>query len=110
MKSQFRSLSNTALFFLTIWVFPLRSDDFEGIYRIGNRECRVKPIKMAFEVFCKPAKNTEIYFYGGEEDNGNRIFQTDNGASSSRFVFDDASLKTGILIQGDGKRWKVKKK
>lgn len=95
--------------FLILGVLPLRSDDFEGVYIVGNDECRVKPIRMAFEVFCKKTKIKRIYFYQGEENN-NVIFKTDDGDLSTRFVFDDSSLKSGVFIGIGGSRLKVKKR
>ncbi|RHX86113.1 hypothetical protein DLM78_09590 [Leptospira stimsonii] len=97
------------VYFLILGVLPLKSDDFEGVYSVGNDECRVKPIKMAFLVFCKKTKKKRIYFYQGEENN-NVIFKTDGGHLSTRFVFDDSSLKSGVFIGKGGSSLKVKKR
>ncbi|PJZ51378.1 hypothetical protein [Leptospira adleri] len=109
MKPQSTFYSISVVFFLMFGVLPLRSDDFEGIYKVGNDDCRVKPIRMAFEVFCKKTKKKEIYFYQGEENN-NVIFKTDDGDLSTRFIFDDSSLKSGVFIGIGGSSLKVKKK
>ncbi|AOP33478.1 hypothetical protein A0128_06225 [Leptospira tipperaryensis] len=108
MKQQIIPYYVLILSVVTIGVSPLRSGDFEGVYRVGNQNCRVKPIKMAFEVYCENTRKKEIYFYQGEE-NKNIIFKSDDGTLSGRFIFKDSSLKSGVFIGGDGIRWKVKK-
>ncbi|RHX87378.1 hypothetical protein DLM75_17960 [Leptospira stimsonii] len=94
---------------LSISFSPLFSGEFEGIYTVGNRECRVTPIRMAFEVICKPSNKRKIFFYQGE-DKEKRIFRTDDGDSSDFFVFDDLSFQSGVFIGNDGIRRKVKKR
>lgn len=84
--------------------------EFEGVYRVGPTTCTVTPVRMAFEVRWLRGKGVEMFFYK-EEQEGKYIFESEMGSypQKSRFVFDDASYRSGIYVRGDGKIFTVGK-
>ncbi|MDQ3801665.1 MAG: YbjP/YqhG family protein [Acidobacteriota bacterium] len=85
--------------------------NFEGIYKVGETTCTVKPIKMAFEIKWAKGSGTMIFFFDGDASQGRYSYSSENtGKGSDRFVFDDESLTTGTFIRGsDGREMRVSK-
>jgi hypothetical protein len=86
--------------------------NFEGLYRVGDVTCTVKPIKMAFEVRWAKGKGTTIFFYdtASEQSGGKKIFNSeDKGKGKDQFVFDDDSYQSGKFVRADGKELSVTK-
>lgn len=86
--------------------------NFEGLYRVGDVTCTVKPIKMAFEVRWAKGKGTTIFFYdaASEQSGGKKIFNSEGkGKGKDQFVFDDDSYQSGKFVRADGKEMTVTK-
>ena len=83
---------------------------FEGRYKVGVTTCRVKPIKMAFEVKWARGKSAMIFFFDKETPQGQFIYASeDKGAGRDHFIFDNNRYETGKFIRADGKEFPVKK-
>lgn len=84
--------------------------EFKGEYRVGTTTCTVTPVKMAFEVRWLKGKGAEIFFYKEEQD-GKYVFESekDKSGRTNRFVFDDATYRSGTYVRGDGKIFTVNK-
>lgn len=87
----------------------LLTGEFEGKYKIGDTNCTVKPIKMAFEVKWEKGTGTELFFSQGEA-NDKFIFASDPKIGKANvFSFDDESFNTGIFYRADGKELPIKR-
>jgi hypothetical protein len=82
--------------------------NFEGMYKVGDTTCTVKPIKMAFEIKWAKGSGTMIFFYD-ETAGANSYSSEDTGKGRDKFVFDDDRLTTGRFIRADGKEMPVSK-
>jgi len=84
--------------------------EFKGEYRVGTTTCTVTPVRMAFEVRWLRGKGVEMFFYKEEQD-GKHIFESeqDKSGRTNRFVFDDATYRSGTYVRGDGKIFTVNK-
>lgn len=78
--------------------------EFEGRYRVGGTTCRVKPIKMAFELRWATGKGAMRFFSDGVSAEGKpRFVSEDRGKGQDRFEFDDGNYNSGRFIRADGK-------
>ncbi len=83
--------------------------NFEGVYKIGETTCTVKPIKMAFEVKWAKGSGSEIFF-SQDRANDKYIFASDPPTGKANvFSFDDANYNTGTFYRADGQEMPIKK-
>jgi hypothetical protein len=87
-----------------------RDSSFEGRYRVGDRECTVKAIKMAFDVKCAKGKGTTTFFFDSEASGDKFVYASEKTAAGvDKFVFDDDSFEKGKFVSADGKESTVTK-
>ncbi len=79
--------------------------EFEGKFQVGDTTCRVKPVKMAFEVRWAKGSGVEVFFF----KSGYTFESEPDKGEPNRFEFDDESYNTGIFYRGDGKEFPVKR-
>jgi hypothetical protein len=80
-----------------------QDDSFAGSYRVGETNCTVKPIKMAFEVRWARQTNTQIFFFDSNAPAGQPTYVSeDKGKGIDRFVFDNDRLESGKFTRTDG--------
>lgn len=82
------------------------SSNFQGEFRVGPTICHVTPVKMAFEVRWVRGSGVEMFF-AKEAENGKVVFEAEPNKypKRSQFIFDDASLTSGIYLRGDGRKF-----
>lgn len=84
---------------------PVSSGEFEGKYTVGPTSCKVKPVKMAFEINWTKGTGTETFFPAGEN-----TFESEPGKNgTNRFVFTDEKYDSGTFYRADGKTFPVKR-
>ncbi len=84
--------------------------EFEGMYKVGNTSCIVKPIKMAFQVKWLKGRGVMNFFFDQITPDGKTIFVSEaSGKSRDKFVFDNNHYNSGVFIREDGKVFTVKK-
>ena len=84
--------------------------EFEGRYQVGTTSCKVKPVKMAFELRWARGKGVQIFFFEGQSKEGKYTYATDSQSKTQdRFVFDPENFSSGIFIRADGKEFPVKR-
>ncbi|MEO7658836.1 MAG: hypothetical protein ABIV48_04415, partial [Pyrinomonadaceae bacterium] len=79
--------------------------EFEGKFQVGDTTCRVKPVKMAFEVRWAKGSGVEAFFF----KSGYTFASEPDKGEPNRFEFDDENYNTGIFYRGDGKEFPVKR-
>jgi hypothetical protein len=83
---------------------------FEGRYRVGETECTVKQIKMAFEVKWARGKGSMIFFFDSQASGDKFVYASEEtGSGTDKFIFDDDSLERGKFVRADGKESPVTK-
>jgi hypothetical protein len=86
------------------------SGEFEGTYRVGERACVVRPIKMAFEVNWVRSGEKTLYFYELDSRYGKYVYSMKkNGRGYDRFVFTDDRHVSGTFIRSNGLKSPLRK-
>lgn len=100
-------LLGAALAFVTQTAF---AGEFEGVYRVGRVKCRVKPVKMAYEVRWLNGRGAMYFFFGGESPDGKYLFVSESGKKAKdRFLFNDSLFDKGTFIRFDGRQFPLRK-
>lgn len=83
---------------------------FEGRYRVGDTECTVKPIKMAFDVKWAKGKGSITFFFDSQASGDKFVYSAEETtAGADKFIFDDDSFERGRFVRADGKEFPVTK-
>jgi hypothetical protein len=84
--------------------------EFAGSYQVGNTQCTVKPIKMAFEVRWLKGKGAMTFFFDKITPEGKSIFIGElPSEKKDQFIFNDNSYNTGVFIRADGRKFPVER-
>ncbi|MEO7538791.1 MAG: DUF3828 domain-containing protein [Pyrinomonadaceae bacterium] len=81
------------------------SDTFEGRYLIGDTTCKVKPVKMAYEVRWAKGKGVEMFF--AKDETTFESSPAKGGVNS--FSFDNNTFSSGTFQRADGKEFAIKR-
>lgn len=84
------------------------NDNFAGVYQVGDTNCTVKPVKMAFEVKWAKGTGTEMFFYEDRANDQYIYTSEDKGKGVNIFALNE-KYDAGEFVRADGKRFTVKK-
>jgi hypothetical protein len=84
------------------------NDNFAGVYQVGDTNCTVKPVKMAFEVKWAKGTGTEMFFYEDRANDQYIYTSEDKGRGVNIFALNE-KYDAGEFVRADGKRFAVKR-